>query len=188
VGEYCQVVLTDPPLHIGPCCYWFEREFKETVGTPVLIRALGFPSVPAYLEWWRSGSWRAGSCFWWPRSGPACCGPSWTGPCTPAWCRATTLASLYYGHRVPMVLLLMSRKKLLWEFKAEYKVCNFSIRALLLEVPANYVTMTSRGLGRNTCVLHTELQAHCAAAAEAGPAGEQPQLGPTSPTSIRWTP
>ena len=66
--------------------------------------------------------------------------------------------SLYYGHRVPKVLLLMTRTQILQEFKAENPDCSFTSRTLLKEIPANYVTMTTRDFGRNACVLHTNFR------------------------------
>ena len=66
--------------------------------------------------------------------------------------------STYYGHRVPKILLLMTRKQVLTEFKDFYKECPFSVRTLLKEIPANYVTMSERDFGRNACVLHTNFR------------------------------
>ena len=66
--------------------------------------------------------------------------------------------SLYYRHRVQKVLLLMTRRQVLTEFKEAYKECSFSIRTLLKEIPANYVTMSERDFGRNACVLHTNFR------------------------------
>ena len=66
--------------------------------------------------------------------------------------------SIYYGYRVPKVLLLMTRTKVLHEFKTENPDCPFTIRTLLREIPANYVTMTERDFGRNSCVLHTNFR------------------------------
>ena len=66
--------------------------------------------------------------------------------------------SMYYGHRVPKVLLLTTRTKVLQEFKADHPDCPFSVRTLLREMPANYVTMTARDFGRNACVTHTNFR------------------------------
>ena len=66
--------------------------------------------------------------------------------------------STYYGHRVPKILLLMTRRQVLSEFKDFYKECPFSVRTLLKEIPANYVTMSERDFGRNAYVLHTNFR------------------------------
>ena len=73
--------------------------------------------------------------------------------------------STYYGQwtlsnliRVPKILLLMTRRQVLSEFKDFYKEWPSSVRTLLKEIPANYVTMSERDFGRNACVLHTNFR------------------------------
>ena len=66
--------------------------------------------------------------------------------------------SLSYGRRVPRILLLRSKVKLLQGFLSEYVDCPFKVRVLLREFPCNCVCAGPRDFGRNVCVLHTNFR------------------------------
>lgn len=66
--------------------------------------------------------------------------------------------SVHYGRRVPKILLLMSKLKLLAEFKREYTDCSYAIKVLLREIPRNCMCAGPRDFGRNVCVLHTNVR------------------------------
>ena len=66
--------------------------------------------------------------------------------------------SVQYGIRVPKILMLKSKIKILQEFKDQNPDCPFGVGTLMREIPKQYVCTGPRDFNRNVCVLHTNMR------------------------------